>query len=274
MAQSKKPVDLATVGGIVVAFAAILGGQVLEGGHVGSILQPTAAIIVFGGTFGAVALQFPAALLKRALRDLAEVFRPRSPDTGAMVKTVVTLAQRARREGLIAIERDVMALPDPFLRRGFEMAVDGTDTKMLRSALEMELDHVEEELEAPAKVLEAAGGYAPTVGILGAVLGLIHVMENLSDPSRLGAGIAVAFVATVYGVFTANILFLPMAGKMKLRAREKVVAMELAVEGVCAVADGENPMLIERKLAIYAHKRAAGESRTVAIGAAQALRAA
>ncbi|MCK6550121.1 flagellar motor protein [Myxococcota bacterium] len=243
--------DLATIAGIIVALVAVLGGQALEGGSVGSILQPTAALIVFGGTLGAVAVQFPFAVLRQAAIDLRQVFRPDTPDLRGVVDAIVRLATKARREGLVAIEEEVEELADPYLRRGLQLAVDGTDAKVIRAAMELELGHWEEEQEAPAKVLEAAGGYSPTIGILGAVLGLIHVMENLSDPGKLGSGIAVAFVATVYGVGFANLFFLPMAQKMKLRVRQKVVMRELMIEGVVSLAEGENPRLIERRLSVF-----------------------
>jgi len=253
--------DLSTIAGLVVAFGAIIGGNALEGGHLGSIMQPTAAIIVFGGTIGAVCIQFPGHALMRAMKDLKQLFKPHVHDAAATLKSIVMLANKARREGLIAIERDASQIADPFLRRGLELAVDGTELKALRNAMELEIGRAEEEGEHSAKVLEAGGGYAPTVGIIGAVLGLIHVMENLSDPSKLGGGSAVAFVATVYGVSIANLVFLPMAGKLKMRHREHIVAMELAVEGVCSIAEGENPRLIERKLSVYAHARAEGASK-------------
>jgi chemotaxis protein MotA len=251
--------DLATIAGIVLAMAAILGGQALEGGHIGSILQPTAAIIVIGGTIGAVFVQFPGHVLKRALKDVKIVFLPHASNIAEIVTTVVALATKARRDGLVSIEKEAAALKNPFLRRGVELAVDGTDSKVLRSALEMDLSVAEEEHEGPAKVLEAAGGYAPTVGILGAVLGLIHVMENLSDPSKLGGGIAVAFVATVYGVGLANLFCLPMATKLKIRAKEQMMEMEVIIEGVCSLAEGENPRLIERKLAVFVHEHKGAE---------------
>ncbi len=262
--------DLATIIGLVVAIGAILGGQVLEGGHPGSIMQPTAALIVLGGTLGAVAVQFPAGTLKRALTDLRYVFAPQAQDFGKVVKSLVTMAQRARRDGLVALEKDAGAITDPFMRGALEMAIDGVESKALRNALELEVTHAESEGEGSAKVLEAAGGYAPTVGIIGAVLGLIHVMENLSDPSKLGAGIAVAFVATVYGVGIANLIFLPMAGKLKTRLHETIVMMEVVTEGVCSIADGENPRLIEKKLGIYVHERKAGATPAAALATARA----
>jgi chemotaxis protein MotA len=253
--------DLSTVLGILIAIGAVIGGQMLEGGHPGSIAQPTAAIIVLGGTLGACAVQFPGRVLKRALSSLKIAFKPPKHDMAGTLQLIVGLANKARRDGLVALEKDAEQIADPFLRKAFELAIDGTDVKALRGALELELGHEEEEGENPAKVYEAAGGYSPTVGIIGAVLGLIHVMENLSDPSKLGGGIAVAFVATVYGVGVANLFFLPIATKLKIRHRERMLMMELSLEGACAVADGENPRLIEQKLAVYAHEREHGASK-------------
>lgn len=252
--------DMATIIGVLVALGAILAGHVIEGGHLGSILQPTAGIIVIGGTLGSVMVQFPVSTLKNTVRALRQAFAPRDHDLGGVVRTIVQLANRARRDGLVAIEDQAAAIEDSFMRRALELAIDGTEAKQLRAALEIELDQIEHEGEGPGKVLEAAGGYSPTIGILGAVLGLIHVMENLSDPSKLGAGIAVAFVATVYGVGTANLLFLPIGNKLKIRFKEEMVRYELILEGVCAIAEGENPRLIERKLSVYVHERKAGKT--------------
>jgi len=225
--------DGATIIGIFIAFGAILAGQVLEGGHISSILQPTAALIVFGGTLGAISIQFPSKVLRQTLRALRQVWKPTIHDTNGVVETIVRLATKARREGLVAIENEADLIKDPFLKRALEMAIDGTEAKALRAALEIEITHFEEDGEAPIKVLEAGGGYTP---------------------SKLGGGIAVAFVATVYGVSVANLLFLPMAGKLKARHRERTVVMELILEGVCAISEGENPHMIERKLAVYRDK--------------------
>jgi chemotaxis protein MotA len=249
--------------GLLVALVAIVGGQLLEGGHVSSILQPTAALIVLGGTVGAVALQFPPAALRQALYDVREALRPPA-QLAPLILALGALAHRARRDGIVALEKDAAELTDPFLRRALELAVDGFDGPAVRRMLELQLDKVEEEAEHSVKVLEAAGGYAPTVGILGAVLGLIHVMENLSEPARLGSGIAVAFVATVYGVGSANLLFLPLAGKLKLRAREVALRLEIIIEGVCSLAEGENPRALERRLSVYAAERRAGTPRPAA----------
>lgn len=240
--------DFATVGGLILAIVSILLGQMLEGGHVGSIMQGTAAIIVFGGTLGAVIVQFPIEDLKLAMKSMGSVFMPKKRDLEGAMKSLVALANKARREGLIALEGDAQKSDKPFVKKALGLAVDGVEAGALRSTMEIDLAHIEENSEKPAKVLEAAGGYAPTVGIIGAVLGLIHVMENLSDPSKLGGGIAVAFVATVYGVGMANLVFLPMSAKLKIRGHEEVIEHELYLEGVVAIASGENPQLIEEKL--------------------------
>jgi len=241
-------VDVATIGGLIVAAVSILLGQALEGGHIGSIIQGTALLIVAGGTLGAVMIQFSMSEVITAAKSVQSLFFPKKRDLAGAMQGIVQLANKARREGLIALESDAQKTSKPFLKKALGLAVDGVEAGALRSTMEIDLAHIEEMSEKPAKVFEAAGGYAPTVGIIGAVLGLIHVMENLSDPSKLGSGIAVAFVATVYGVGLANLAFLPMAGKLKARGREEVVEHELYLEGVVAIASGENPQLIEEKL--------------------------
>ena len=254
--------DLTTIVGLVMGFGAILLGQVLEGGHVSSIMQPTAALIVFGGTIGAVVLSFPGRALKLAISGLKLAFSPPKQNVGEIVRALTSMAAKARREGLVSLEKDAEALSDPFLRKGLRLAIDGMSAAGIRQALELELDAHEVDAELPAKVFESGGGYAPTVGILGAVLGLIHVMENLSDPSKLGSGIAVAFVATVYGVGIANLVFLPLANKIKQRAHERTVAMAMITEGVAALADGDNPRNIEEKLRGMHHDAEAGEAHS------------
>jgi chemotaxis protein MotA len=240
--------DISTILGLVVAFGAILGGQALEGGHIQSVMQGTAAIIVLGGTLGAVLVSFPMHEMKMGAKGLKTIFKPDHFDLAAVAKQLVEFATQARQNGIIAIEKSVGELKDPFMKKALTLAVDGSDSKTVRATMELELSREEHELEIPAKVFEAGGGYAPTVGILGAVLGLIHVMENLSDPSKLGSGIATAFVATVYGVGFANIFCLPMANKIKMRAHECVKMRELVIEGVVAIVDGENPRIIKEKL--------------------------
>jgi chemotaxis protein MotA len=240
--------DPLSFGGLIVAVASVLGGQVLEGGHVSSVVQPTAALIVLGGTLGACLLAFPMADWKACLKACKTVFFSHAHDPEHIIERMTDLAKRARKDGLISLEPEVEKETDPFLKLGLGLAVDGADPKVVRETLEAVLQYDEERGHRAAKVLESAGGFCPTVGILGAVLGLIHVMENLSDPSKLGGGIATAFVATIYGVAAANIVFLPMANKMKLRHREENVAMEMSLVGVMAIQAGDNVRLIEEKL--------------------------
>jgi chemotaxis protein MotA len=232
----------------VIAFGAILGGQALEGGKIESILQPTAAIIVIGGTFGACLVQFPMAVVIRSFKEVVKVFLEPKVDNKQVIAEIIRFANKARKEGIISLEAESRDASDAFLKRALTMAVDGVEPKILRETMEMEIGNMEEEVEHPVKFWEAAGGYSPTIGIIGAVLGLIHVMENLSDPSKLGSGIAVAFVATVYGVSLANIVYLPFSGKLKMKAKSLMLAKEIMLVGVISILEGENPRLIEDKL--------------------------
>lgn len=240
--------DIASVLGIAIAGIAIFGGFMLEGGHLSSIMQPTAGIIVVGGMIGALFVQFSLSQLKAAAKGAVAVFRSPNTHYKELVDKIVEYARKARREGMVSLEQDADGLTDPFFKKALSLAVDGSESKMIRDSMEAELQIAEEEGLAGSKVFEAAGGYAPTVGILGAVLGLIHVMQNLSDPDKLGAGIAVAFVATVYGVALANLLCLPMAGKLKGRHEKAMMRYEIIMIGITAIVDGDNPKLIEQKL--------------------------
>ena len=240
--------DILSILGIVVGLAAILGGQALEGGHIGSILQLTAFLIVMGGTFGAVMLNYPLPVFKRAMASLGMVFGNVHVDQKAIIAKIVELSNISRKQGLLALEGQLKTLSDPLMAKGVQLVVDGTEPPKIREILEVEVGIFEEEFTSAGKVFESFGGYAPTVGILGAVLGLIHVMENLADPSKLGSGIAVAFVATVYGVGAANLLFLPMGGKIKMKAKELIIGKLMVIEGLISVAQGENPRMIEEKL--------------------------
>ncbi len=244
--------DITTIGGIIGAVSLILLGQTLEGGHVGSILQATAALIVFGGTFGAVAVSFPLKDVIRGLKLAKLAFTSPKDDVEELVKQIVELAGVARRDGVLALEQRLPNIQDEFLRRAVGFIVDGVDSTVTRDALETEIFHHFESDTTGAKVFEAAGGYSPTIGIIGAVLGLIHVMENLNDPSKLGSGIATAFVATVYGVGAANILFLPMATKMKRKLALQKERRTLIAEGVLSIQAGLNPRVLEEKIRAYA----------------------
>lgn len=243
--------DFLSVLGLLVATASILGGQWLEGGHLGSLLQATAFLIVVGGTFGAVMLQVPFSTFAQGLRMAGWAFRPPVMRYGLLIGQIYQWSNAARRGGLLALEGEVEAASDAFVGRGLRLLVDGADPRVLREILERDLDTWEASHRAGAKVWEAAGGYAPTIGILGAVLGLIHVMENLTDPSQLGAGIAVAFVATIYGIGSANLLYLPLAGKLRAHISREVKRREMVIDGLSAIAVGTNPRVIEGKLEGY-----------------------
>lgn len=240
--------DILTILGLVLGFGAVLGGMVLEGGHLGSIAQVAAAVIVFGGTLGAVLVNYPLNVFVLALKNAKFALFQKTSDPYTVIKLIAELSATARKDGLLALESSIKRVQDPFLRKGLQLVVDGAEPKLTREILEIDIAHTEEYNLTSAKVYESAGGYAPTIGIIGAVLGLIHVMENLSDPSKLGAGIAVAFVATVYGVASANLVYLPMAGKIKMKIREQVIMQEMAVEGLISLSEGENPRRVEEKL--------------------------
>ncbi len=243
--------DKISVLGLVIGIVAIIGGQVLEGGHVGSLSQPTALLIVVGGTMGAVMLQSPYATFVRGMRMVRWVWYPPVVDYPQLIKQVTGWSQLSRREGLLALESAMGQLKDDFARKGLQLLVDGAEPERLREVLEVEINTYEHELKMSARIWEAAGGYSPTIGILGAVLGLIHVMENLSDPSKLGAGIAVAFVATIYGVGLANLVFLPMSNKLKAHINRLLVQREMIVDGLVGIANGDNPRIIESRLQGY-----------------------
>jgi chemotaxis protein MotA len=240
--------DIATILGLVLALGSIIGGQVLEGGHIGSIMQLTAFIIVIGGTFGAICVQNPLSVVIKAFSSLSLAITGPHIDNKGTIKLILDLANVSRKQGLLALEGKLKDIKDPFMKKGIQLIVDGTDPKAVHEILDIEVEHHEEQGVHAAKVWEAAGGYAPTVGIIGAVLGLIHVMENLADPSKLGGGIAVAFVATVYGVGAANLFFLPLANKIKFKLKEEAGSRNVIIMGLVGLAQGENPRLLQEKL--------------------------
>jgi chemotaxis protein MotA len=244
-------VDRLSLLGIVVGIGALLVGQLLDGGKVASLAQLPALVIVLGGTLGAVMLQTPAGMFGRGMRMLRWVWRPPVIDYRRMIDQIVGWSHLARREGLLALEAPANAQGDLFVRKGLQLLVDGAEPDRLRDILEVEVAANEEQLRQAARIWESAGGYAPTIGILGAVMGLIHVMENLTDPSRLGAGIATAFVATIYGVGLANLVFLPIGNKLKVQIARRVTYQEIIVDGLICIANGDNPRLIENRLKGY-----------------------
>jgi chemotaxis protein MotA len=241
-------VDKASLIGITLAAGGILAGLLLEGGNLGQILQPTAAMIVFGGTLGAVMIQFPLPVILLAVRQLGLVFFNPQRHPQAVIHQLVQYAQRARREGIVSLDSDLDKIEDPFLKKTLMLAVDGTEPQELRKMMELELDNQAEYEEQVPQVFESAGGFAPTVGIIGAVLGLIQTMQHLDKIDEVGRGIAVAFVATIYGVGSANLLYLPVAGKMKLRIRDRQIMREMTLEGVISILEGMNPHMLKTKL--------------------------
>ncbi|MGH9533605.1 MAG: flagellar motor protein [Terriglobales bacterium] len=243
--------DKSSWAGIVVAAGGIVGGMVMEGGKVAQILQPTAAMIVFGGTLGAVMLQFPLATVLDSFRALPGVFFPRGEKLEARLAQIVVFAQKARKQGIVSLDADLGTVADPFLKKSLMLAIDGTDSQDLRNIMELEMDHLAEHDERCPKVFEAAGGYSPTVGILGAVLGLIEVMQHLNNINEVGRGIAVAFVATIYGVAAANLFYLPVAGKLKHYAEERNRARQMVLEGTISILEGMNPRMLETKLRAF-----------------------
>lgn len=240
--------DIFSIAGLTLALAAILIGNALEGGTLGSMLQFTAFLIVIGGTVGAVMLQTPGPIFKLALQRARWVFVPPELDNEQVIQTVLEWSNTARRDGLLGLEPLIDEQNDNFVAKGLQLLVDGTEPEGIRRVLEVELDTREHQELQAAKVYESMGGYAPTVGIIGAVLGLIHVMNNLADPSKLGPGIAVAFVATIYGVGSANFLFLPMANKLKGLTHSRSRQWEMLVEAFASISEGENPRAIETRL--------------------------
>lgn len=245
--------DIMTIGGIIAAFGAILVGQHLEGGHLGSLVNGPAILIVFGGTLGAVMVQTPLKVFYRAMQMLTWMIRPPVNPVESTIEKVVAWSNASRKEGLLGLEPLVDEEEDLFAKKGLQLLVDGSEPEAIRSTLEVELNSKEHLDLSAAKVYDGLGGYCPTVGIIGAVMGLIHVMGNLADPSKLGGGIAVAFVATIYGVGLANLFFLPAATKLKNLVTNQSQFREMVIEGLAAIAEGENPRNIEARLAGYVH---------------------
>ncbi len=243
--------DILAILGIVSGLGLILLGQAMEGGNIGQLLQITAAMIVFGGTFGAVVLSFPPNILMDGLKSFGVAFGSLEVNYDETIQEIIKFAQKARKEGIISLEKEARTASDPVLRMGLEALSDGTDPTLVREMMENQLEQLENKINASAKVWESAGGYSPTFGIIGAVMGLIQVMQNLTDPSKLGAGIAVAFVATIYGLFAANLVFIPSSSRIKYKYQKVFLKLTIMIEGVLSIQSGESPALIERKLQTF-----------------------
>ena len=243
--------DKATWTGVLVAVGGIVLGLLLEGGNLGQILQPTAAMIVFGGTLGAILIQFPLNAVVGALQRLAQVFFEQVTTPQRWIQQLVGFANKARREGMISLDSEMEAVEEPFLKRSLMLAIDGTEPQELRKMMELQIANQAERDERYPAVFESAGGFSPTIGIIGAVLGLIQVMQHLDKIDEVGRGIAVAFVATIYGLITANIICLPMGSKLKHRLKDEVQIKQMIIEGLIAIQNGENPHFIEQRLRSY-----------------------
>lgn len=243
--------DVLSLVGVVLAFAAILGGNFLDGGHVQALVQLPAFVIVGGGTSGAIMIQTPMSTFLRALKMVIWVFIPPKLAPEQAIEKIVSWSNIARKEGLLGLESMSESENDIFARKGLQLLVDGNEPETIRGILEVDMDAKEHQAMQSARVFESMGGYSPTIGIIGAVMGLIHVMDNLADPSKLGGGIATAFVATIYGVGMANLFFLPMSNKLKSHVHRQIQFREMIVEGLISIAEGENPRNIETKLQSY-----------------------
>jgi len=240
--------DILSILGVILGFAALMGGNFLEGGTFATLVNGPAALIVFGGTIGAAILQTPREGIRRSFAISKWIFLPPSVQLKSGIEKVVDWSKVARKQGLLGLENASEKELDPFSRKGLQLLVDGTDVDVIRHVLDTDLTVAEQRDVEAAQFYESMGGYAPTIGIIGAVIGLIHVMRHLADPAELGPGIAVAFVATIYGVALANLFLLPIANKLRACVKEQSLYRELIVAGICSIADGENPKTIEMKL--------------------------
>ena len=245
--------DRLSVIGVVLALVALIGGSMLKGAGLSGLWSPAAFVIVIVGTIAAILLQTPLATFRRALKIVRWVFQPPAQDRATVIAKIVEWSTTARKQGLLGLEAEVQALEDPFLRKGLQMVVDGVEPDAIRQMLEIELHGQSDRDLSAAKVFEGMGIYSPTLGIIGAVLGLMAVMKNLADPSKLGPGIAAAFTATIYGIGAANLMLLPMAAKLKGLVNHQTQEREMIVEGLIAIAQGENPRNIEARLNGFIH---------------------
>ncbi len=243
--------DIASIAGITLALVAILGAMMMEGGKMGQVTQLTAAMIVVGGTAGAVMVQFPLNIFLAALKGVMGVFMHKGADAEKTLLQIVAFANKARKSGIVSLDSELAKVEDSFLKQGLMLAVDGTESSEVRKIMQLEIDNKSEMEEKIPQVFESAGGFAPTVGIIGAVLGLIQVMQHLDNIDEVGKGIAVAFVATIYGVALSNLFCLPAAGKLKIRHKEHVMLREMMLEGVISILEGLNPRMIETKLRTF-----------------------
>jgi chemotaxis protein MotA len=248
-------VDLATLLGLILGFGCMIVAFLLDGGHLSGLLSPTAALIVLGGTIGATVISFTIADLKKVPALMAIAFKDRAYNNTTLIQNVVSFATQARREGVLSLENNLEQLDDDFLRMGLQLIIDGIETSVFRDLMENEIFYMEERHQKGIQIFETAGGYAPTMGIVGTVMGLVHVLGNMSTPEALAPAIAVAFIATLYGIGTANLVWLPIASKLKVRSGEEILYRSLTIEGLLAIQEKENPNFIREKLILFMNSK-------------------
>lgn len=254
--------DLASIIGLLLGFGMLLSAYVLEHGVLSALLQPTAAMIVFGGTIGAVMVSFSMDDVKQATKLFKIIFAEKKYEVGELIGILCGFAEKARREGLLSLERETASIDDEFLRQGIQLVVDGTDPALVRDILETQIDFTEQRHKVGADLFESAGGYSPTMGIIGTVMGLVQVLGNLSNPDELGPSIAVAFIATLYGVSFANLCWLPFGHKLKLKSKQERFMREIALEGILSIQAGDNPSIVREKLRAFLSAKVRQEAST------------
>ncbi len=247
----RESMDLTTVIGLLLAWGALMGALWMEGGQVRALINIPAALLVFGGTMGAATISFRMSQIMEIPNILRRAFTEKMQDVGAVTRLLVRLAERARKEGLLALEEDCRRIDDEFLKRGLRLVIDGTDPELVREVLVTEIHLHQSRNRVGESMFTTLGGFAPTLGIIGTVMGLIHMLANLSDPGKMGPLIAAAFIATLYGVSSANLIFLPIANKLRMRSSEEAMLHEVMLEGVLAIQAGDNPRMVEEKLRAY-----------------------
>ncbi|MFA6808055.1 MAG: flagellar motor protein [Eubacteriales bacterium] len=240
--------DITTIAGIVLGLVSLMVGFTIEGGHLSSLFGLSPVIIVFGGTFGAVMVGIPLSELKGLPKWLKIAFTNQTFGSEKAYTTLVHFAEKARQEGLLSLEQELETIDDKFTKQGMQLVIDGTDPEITRDILESNITVMENRHKTGIEVFGAAGGYSPTLGIIGTVMGLIHVLGNLSDPDSLSSSIAAAFTATLYGVAAANLIYLPIASKLKVKNKAEVQIMEMILDGILSIQSGENPSILKEKL--------------------------
>lgn len=243
--------DLATIIGFFLAWGAFFGSVMIEGGNLKSFANPSAILLVFGGTLGATTMSFPLSQIMKLPMITKNAVLGAPPDLAKTITTLVMFAERARREGLLALEDEARKIDDSFLQKGVQLAVDGTDPELVRAILQTEIAYVQERHSTGANIYATMGGFAPTLGVIGTVAGLVHMLANLSDPGSMGPSIASAFIATLYGVSSANLLFLPLSNKLKTKSASEILMRDIMLEGILAIQAGDNPRVVEEKLKAF-----------------------